>query len=195
MLSNNIYIIEGNLIVPSGVVLTLQPGTIVKFAANSGIDLQAGSQLVANGTKAQPIYLTSIKDDSVGGDTNNDGNATSPAPGDWATILIDGAQASFDHVHVLYGGGPPSAGYLLGTIQTSGNSTLTLADSWVEQSFWIGLLAGYPNGGGTATVTNTTFYAIQDPPSMPLGAPRSTWLMTHLTTTTQVSRRMAERWI
>ena len=162
LLGSNVYQISGNLVVPSGITLTLMPGSIVKFDANAGIDVQSGAQLVANGTTAQPIYLTSIKDDSVGGDTNNDGSATSPAAGDWGTILIDGAQASMTHVNVLYGAGPINSNGLLGMIQTSGNATLTLADSVVARSFWVGLLTGYPIGGDTATVTNTIFYGIQD---------------------------------
>jgi RHS repeat-associated protein len=154
--------VTGNIVVPSGVTLTIQPGSIVKLNANTGITVQAGGSLVANGTVAQPIYFTSIKDDSVGGDTNGDGAATSPAAGDWGTILIDGATASFDHVQMSYGGGPVgSSTNVIGMLQTAGSATVTISNSVLAQSFWDGILTGYPGGGDTVTVTNSVLHGIE----------------------------------
>ncbi len=58
------------LTIPSGVTLTIQPGAVVKFGAGSGITVESGGQLIADGTVAQPIIFTSINDGSYGGDTN-----------------------------------------------------------------------------------------------------------------------------
>lgn len=43
--------------------------------------------------------FTSLKDDAHGGDTNGDGNASSPTTGDWKEIYIG---ASWYHSNVFY---------------------------------------------------------------------------------------------
>jgi len=68
------YVVNTQLKVAQGAMLTLLPGTVVKFTScfcgSSG--LQVNGAVVANGTAAAPIVFTSVKDDSVGGDTNSD---------------------------------------------------------------------------------------------------------------------------
>ena len=77
----NVYVLQGQVQVLSGVTLTVEPGTVVK---GSGSWLGVQGLLRAEGTAQAPIYFTSYRDDSVGGDTNGDGSASSPAPGDWS---------------------------------------------------------------------------------------------------------------
>jgi RHS repeat-associated protein len=155
------YEVSGNLIVASGVTLTIQPGTVVKFDIGGGIDVQAGATLLANGTLAQPIYFTSINDSSIGGRTGSTGAAA--APGDWNSILIDAATASFQHVQMQYGGGPVGSSNQAGMVETDGTATVTIASSTLVSSYAIGIQTGYPNGGGdTVTVTDSTFYGNED---------------------------------
>ncbi|HEX3744765.1 MAG TPA: RHS repeat-associated core domain-containing protein [Bryobacteraceae bacterium] len=165
LVGTSVYTVTGALVVPSGVSLTIPPGTILKFNGNAGITVQPGGSLQAIGTAAQPIYFTSLKDDSLGGDTNGDGSATSPAPGDWATILIDGAQASLVHVQMYYGSGPVSASTpdVIGMIETTGNAVVTISDCVIAQGFWNGIQTGYPDGGGdTVTIANTVLWGLED---------------------------------
>lgn len=89
--------IMNNISVTAGNTLTIQPGVVVKF--NAGAQLAVAGALQAVGTAGSNIYFTSIKDDNnPAGDTNADGNATTPATGDWNSIVfadgtVDGSSA------------------------------------------------------------------------------------------------------
>ncbi len=92
--------------IASGTVLTIEPGTIIKPANRFYTAMVVKGRLVAEGTADQPIIFTSFKDDSVGGDTNNDGSATAPGTdGDWKDIVFSaGSSGSLDNIHFKYGG-------------------------------------------------------------------------------------------
>jgi RHS repeat-associated protein len=101
------YVVSGEVAVSNGATLTIAPGTVVKFNPGAGIQVYGSSTLVANGTSTNPIVFTSIKDDSAGGDTNRDGTATVPAPGDWRGVGFGGGtqagHGSITHATVRYG--------------------------------------------------------------------------------------------
>ena len=96
-----LYHVTGDLTVASGVTLTIEPGAVVKFDAGRSLTIASGATLDAQGTRAQPIVFTSIKDDGHGGDTNGDGDKTQPQPGDWARINANGT-VKMDHCRLYY---------------------------------------------------------------------------------------------
>lgn len=119
--SCNVYVVEGN--VGIGNVLTVQPGTVVKFKPGGGLELNGTGRLEAVGTAAAPIFFTSIKDDSHGGDTNADGGASTPARKDWYHVNLNGKSGSrFESCQFLYGGGHGNLSYTLALF--GGSSTV-----------------------------------------------------------------------
>jgi hypothetical protein len=89
------------LTVPSGVTLTFPAGAVVKFRDSSPLWV-AGGNLVAEGTAEAPVVFTSIRDDRVGGDTNDDGSATAPAVGDWGGITVYTGSAQLSNTRLTY---------------------------------------------------------------------------------------------
>jgi hypothetical protein len=72
--ADNIYELEGRVIVPNGVTLTIEPGTIVKGQDGLGINASAlmiarGGKINAVGTAQKPIIFTSVNDDIKVGQT------------------------------------------------------------------------------------------------------------------------------
>ena len=77
-------IITGDVTVPSGMELTIEPGAVVRFQAlrddqcgggdNTRSELIINGLLLASGTEANPIIFTST--------------SASPAPGDWGGIQV-----------------------------------------------------------------------------------------------------------
>ena len=102
-LAGSPYIVTSSITVNPGVTLTIDPGVIIKFTGAQGLIVQGN--LDSNGAAGSPVVFTSYLDDSAGGDTNGDGNATTPAPGNWLGMYIqNGANAALDYTEIRYGG-------------------------------------------------------------------------------------------
>ena len=136
-LTESPYVITGAMTVVSPAVLTIEPGVVVKLDGGASLVALEGATILAAGTSGSPIVVTSLKDDSVAGDTNEDGDATSPAPGDWATFGSEGrntgqtviaAYGTYQHIQIRYG-----------SIFTGRFSLLTLTDALIEYMSFYGL--------------------------------------------------------
>ncbi|MDB5336913.1 MAG: hypothetical protein JWN70_2532, partial [Planctomycetaceae bacterium] len=150
-----LVIVEGNVTVPSGVTLTISPGTIVKFSDTLAISVSSGGTLLAPGTVAQPIHFMSIHDDTLGGDTDHNGDRVGPTVGDWNGILLLGGSATIDHAIFSNGGGTVSGvwdGTTGGNISVQNGSTLTLTNSAILNCFFDGILA---QPGSQTTIINS----------------------------------------
>lgn len=148
LLSGTVYTVGIGFTVPSGQTLTVQPGAIVKFSSGGFVSLLGTMNI--NASAANPAIFTSIADDAAGGDTNGDGSATVPVPGDWNGILASSnSDASvFTGLVARYGGSSSN-----GMVNLS-SSDLTLVDCTLDQSGGIGLDA---NSSSAPTVTGCTF--------------------------------------
>ena len=99
-IDNIAYVVERLDIAPSA-KLTILPGVVIKFRTETypyNTWIRSRGNLVAVGDPDNKIYFTSYKDDSKGGDSNNNGNNDAPEPGDW------GQEYRYDYhggVHII----------------------------------------------------------------------------------------------
>jgi hypothetical protein len=177
-----VYVVTCNVVIPSGVSVTAQPGTIVK--TEGGVGIEVNGSLTAAGTSSSPVTFTSIKDNSVGGET--DGEESTPSAGEWRGITASvgsgaktGPSVSLEHATVSYaeyfdtseaasvsltnsrfvrGGGTTCCGYDgvsvsgSGPINVSNDTFVGLAHS-VSGYYSAGLSVSQNGSGGSATTT------------------------------------------
>ena len=86
-------LLSDSLGVADGAHLTIASGSVCK-----GFEPWVRGELTAEG-----VIFTSPRNDRVVGDTNNDGDATSPAPGDWRGIVFyEGSSGVINNCEVSY---------------------------------------------------------------------------------------------
>ncbi|MCP4274751.1 MAG: tandem-95 repeat protein, partial [Gammaproteobacteria bacterium] len=100
---NSVWRITSTLTVPAARTLTVQDGAVLKFDA-SLIMYVYGTLIVGDGDGlGTNAVFTSILDDSVGGDTNGDSTATTPAWNNWNSIRPgSGSVVDIDNATIGY---------------------------------------------------------------------------------------------
>jgi len=149
------FIIGSNIYVNDDKILTFAPQTVIKgeqygyFVCNGSINSVS--------TSGNEIIFTSFKDDNYGGDTNGDGTASSPAPGDWYGFNFSGESSyegvgTFEYTIIKYGGGYSSAP---GNIYSYYSDSFSIKNCYVSNS----LRNGLDFYGPSPTVQNNTITA------------------------------------
>ncbi|MBQ1429022.1 MAG: leucine-rich repeat protein, partial [Kiritimatiellae bacterium] len=110
-----VYEIQRWCTVEKGATLTIEAGAVVKLPLVGYMDnayyrnnaFTCYGKLVVNGTLANPVVFTSIRDDSWGGDTNGDGNRSEPYPGECSGVCLTesggGVSVQATYAKFLYG--------------------------------------------------------------------------------------------
>ncbi len=154
-LDGDVQQITGDVTVPFGVTLTIQPGAIIQFDPVIGADLIVGGTLVAAGTNAKHILFTSVRDDSGpdgilgnGDDLNTANDPNAPAAGDWGKIEFQAGSTlgTLSFWDVRYAG----AGF---GVAVAADQSLTFSNSKIQNTAGIGLRLQ----GVAATLANATF--------------------------------------
>lgn len=127
--TDRIRVVRDDVVVPSGVTLTLEVGCAVKFLPGARFDVEQGGALVANGA-----LLADFADDFVAGDVNLDGDVTAPDGTTW--WLEDAATAELVTVAMLDGAAKavPSRSYTAGV--RYGNLPSLTKDGFLFGGWW-----------------------------------------------------------
>ena len=149
--------IVGGFAVEEDYKLTIEPSAIVKFHYGMNSNITVYGTLIADGDENNKIIFTSMADDSYGGDTNNDGDATSPGPGNWGSInfLDNSINCILDNTIIQYA----AADFWLGGTHTQIfhailiiNSNPIITNNTIQHILFHGIEAY----GSEATITGNT---------------------------------------
>ena len=157
-----VYVIENDLTVANTTnptTLHVNPGTIIKFNDVDGIswywpDLIVNGVLDVQATASNKVVFTSIHDDSFGGDSNGNGNATSPAAGQWGRILFQNSNNNLQYCLIRYGGGYHNGTDSKGAVYLNGCSPI-IKNCIIEYSERSGIY-GVNINDATISITNCT---------------------------------------
>mgnify|MGYP003885845891 CR=1 FL=1 len=172
--ANNIYILDGRVVVPSGVTLTIEAGTIIKGAEGQETEASAlivarGGKIMAEGTADAPIIFTTVLDGITYGETESKLSRTDNEK--WGGVAILGSapiSAEDGDTETNLEGIPAEAGYgKFGGSDASDNSGVLKYVSIRHGGISIGegnelnglTLGGVGNG---TTIENIEIYATLD---------------------------------
>ena len=140
------YIVN-SLNIPLGTSLTILPGTVVKFNVEFAWVNVYGKLIIGEHATSEKVFLTSISDDSIAGDTNNDNTGTIPTAGFWNGINMLSGTSTIVNTEMRYGGKSES-----GQVIAQGTAHVTLDNVLLAHAGTHAL----SQTGGSLTVNNST---------------------------------------
>jgi RHS repeat-associated protein len=156
------YVLRGQTVVPAEVSLTLLPGTVVKFDGLTSSMLVRG-QLLSLGLPDRRVVITSFKDDAVAGDTNGDGDASTPGRGDWGDLSFRRASSGavvtasvIDYTDVRYGNYGSALACQVGMVSVL-NVPITISNSNLSDAMISPLIVSDTVDTAPAGIYNNTF--------------------------------------
>ncbi|MEE2749086.1 MAG: right-handed parallel beta-helix repeat-containing protein, partial [Pseudomonadota bacterium] len=100
--SSGVYHVTSNLTIDAGVTLRVDPGVVIKFSPRT--TLTVNGTLDVQGNDGERVTFTAYEDDSVGGDTNNDG-ASAGERSSWGYIRVNASgSVSLNYADIHYAG-------------------------------------------------------------------------------------------
>jgi hypothetical protein len=100
--SGTVYI-SSHLIIENNNIVTIKPGTVIKFAHDVGLTARYGGKILADASLGESIIFTSMDDNTVGETIS--GSDGTPEPGDWNQMYLYFGNVYLDNVKIYYGGG------------------------------------------------------------------------------------------
>lgn len=151
-LSGRTYVINSEIEVNNNAVLTIEPGTIIKFGTNGSLSVGYGSAatVLATGTATNPIVFTS--------------SAALPAAGAWEGLTFYNGTLSntvLEYCQVLYAGNNTNQGAvsIYGCDITMNNCMISNSGSYGIHTSYSNLKGGFVAFQNNA-ISNTAKYAI-----------------------------------
>lgn len=146
--TNITYVLLSNMTINSGTYINVESGVVIKVN-NCNIYVDGGFK--TDGTTTNNVIFTSLQDDNEGNpfDSNGDGNASTPAAGNWGSIKYrstsDDAYCLLNYTSIKYAGTTNEGG---ATFENAGGQ---LKNSIISNSSNNGV---YCNGNSTPIIDN-----------------------------------------
>ena len=150
--ADKLYIINSEVEIINNSVLTIQPGTIIKFGANGSLSVgySSNATVLANGTAANPITFTS--------------SALLPAAGAWKGLTFYGNtlnNSSLSYCNIQYAGSSTNSGAvnLLGCEIAINHCNITNSGSYGIYTTYVNAVGGFVTFADN-TISNTVKFGI-----------------------------------
>ena len=150
------HVVTDQVVIAAGATLSIPAGHWVKFRNGSTLRLAVSGTLDVQGTAASRVVFSSFRDDTDGHDSNGDGGASSPAPGDWGYIEYNSGGNVLDWCRIRYAGLVSGAAYAVrcntGDVVIENN---VFEQKYVERNYPL-IQMSYSNGAQSPVIRNNS---------------------------------------